>query len=406
MNEIQLNKYKDIVYSSFTLHKNGLSAIGTPTFEQWEEVGKFIKKAEKSVHFWIGDWLNYGEQKYGEMYSQAIDATDYNYQTVANDKWIANRIKLSDRAETLGIKHYQNIASLDEDTRKEWIDKTVENNWSVSELKQHIKQHEARKNGEQSLKVTASLYGDNMFFNSSSKSDLRWDDHIIKDNTYPTITRLSRFYHKSGKEYSLREYARVQDFPDTYKFVGTYSSIKHQIGNAVSPKMAKFVGESLVGETFIDLFAGCGGLSCGLEMLNKRAIYANEIEPNYFQTYIFNHPDTQVSINDIHNISSKDISDVDIVVGGPPCQGFSTAGLRIKDDPRNDLYKEFLRIVKEKNVNEFLMENVPEIEAIKNQIIEDFTDIGYTVTFQIVKGEDIGMRQKRHRAFFIGKKVI
>jgi DNA (cytosine-5)-methyltransferase 1 len=98
------------------------------------------------------------------------------------------------------------------------------------------------------------------------------------------------------------------------------------------------------------------------------------------------------------------IPDADIVVGGPPCQGFSTAGLRLKNDPRNQLYKEFLRIVKETKVKEFLLENVPEIAEIKDQIIDDFAEIGYTTTFQIVKGEEIGMKQTRHRAFFIGER--
>ena len=109
-------------------------------------------------------------------------------------------------------------------------------------------------------------------------------------------------------------------------------------------------------------------------------------------------------INDIQNIDLEEMPDADIIIGGPPCQGFSQAGLQLKNDPRNKLYKEFLRAVRIKEPGEFLMENVPEIEVLKDQIIKDFTDVGYDVSFNIVRGEEIGMKQKRNRAFFIGKR--
>ena len=108
-------------------------------------------------------------------------------------------------------------------------------------------------------------------------------------------------------------------------------------------------------------------------------------------------------VNDIQNIDIATIPDADIIVGGPPCQGFSRAGMQLKNDPRNKLYKEFLRIVEAKQPKEFLMENVPEIEVLKDQIMNDFSELGYTVTFQVVRGENIGMKERRNRAFFIGK---
>src|SRR3990167_7353402 len=98
---IQLNEKKDIVYSSFTLHKNGLSAIGVPTFEQWEEVGRFIKKAEGSVQLWLGDWINYGENTWGEKYSQALDQTELDYGTLRNTAYVASKVDLSLRNDKL-----------------------------------------------------------------------------------------------------------------------------------------------------------------------------------------------------------------------------------------------------------------------------------------------------------------
>lgn len=123
MNELKLTDNKDIEYSSFLLHKNGLTPIGDPTFEQWQEVGEFIRKAEGAVHFWIGDWLNYGEQKWGEMYAQAIDATGYDYGTLRDDKWIAKEIPLSLRSDNLNRSIAREIAPLE--NKKEWLDKEV-----------------------------------------------------------------------------------------------------------------------------------------------------------------------------------------------------------------------------------------------------------------------------------------
>ena len=178
--QLTTNENKDIVYSSFLLKKNGLEAIGKPTFEQWQECGKFIRKAQGAVHFWIGDWLNYGEHNYGETYTQAIDHTSYDYQTVANDKWLSSKIPLSLRKETISINHYQTIASLDD--KKSWVDRIEKNNWSVAQLKQYVKAYKAKEIGRKSIEVKASLYGDNIYFNSSEKSDVRWDDHVIKDS--------------------------------------------------------------------------------------------------------------------------------------------------------------------------------------------------------------------------------
>lgn len=140
MNEIQLTGENDIVYSSFKLHKNGLSAIGTPTFQEWEEVGRFIKKAEGSVHFWIGDWLNYGEQKWGEMYSQAMDATEYEYGTLRDDKWLSKSIQLSERSDNLGVGQARLIAPLPEEEKKYWSEEIKKEPIPVRELKKKIKE--------------------------------------------------------------------------------------------------------------------------------------------------------------------------------------------------------------------------------------------------------------------------
>ena len=104
---------------------------------------------------------------------------------------------------------------------------------------------------------------------------------------------------------------------------------------------------------------------------------------------------------------TENIQKVDLIIGGPPCQGFSIAGKRIIDDERNQLYKSFLRFVAYFRPKGFVMENVPNIlsmggGAIKEQIIEDFEKIGYNVSYEKLLASDFGVPQNRRRAFFIG----
>jgi len=138
MSDIVIQDNKDIVYSGFKLHKNGITPVGNPTFEQWEEVGKFIKKSGQSVQFWLGDWLNYGEQTWGEKYSQALDETDYALGTLQNVSWVAGHIPSSRRHENLSFSHHQNVAQLEPEDQDKWLDKAEEEGWTVFEMRQNI----------------------------------------------------------------------------------------------------------------------------------------------------------------------------------------------------------------------------------------------------------------------------
>jgi len=404
MSDIQLNKQNDIIYSSFKLHKTGLEAIGKPSFEQWEECGKFIKKAEGSVKFWVGDWLNYGEQKYGEMYTQALDATDYEYGTLKNDKWIASKVEKSRRRDNLSYGHHQEVAQLEPKEQEKMLKIAEKDELSIQELRVFIKEKKLDDKFDDIDDRKITPYGDNIYYLSCVYLTSRNDGYRIikKGEKYPTLARRCWFFHEDMREFSLREYAQVQTFPDSFKFVGPYDKIKDQIGNAVAPQMAKHIGKRMKGKTIGDLFAGCGGLSCGLEMLGKKAIWAIERNVTYARTFKVNHPSAKVITRDIKKIDPTTLEKVDIIVGGPPCQGFSTSGIGFKDDPRNQLYKEFVRFVDVLKPGEFLLENVPQIQRMKEQITKDFEDIGYKVDSFLIKGEDIGMRQHRHRYFFYG----
>jgi len=144
-NALIISENHDIEYSGFRLHKNGLSAIGVPTYEQWEECGAFIKKAGGSVHAWLGDWLNYGESHYGETYTQALEATDYEEGTLRNDKWIYSKVQLSERSDNLGVQHAQIIAPLPDEERKYWAEEIRKEAIPVRDLKKKIQERKFKQ---------------------------------------------------------------------------------------------------------------------------------------------------------------------------------------------------------------------------------------------------------------------
>ncbi len=242
--------------------------------------------------------------------------------------------------------------------------------------------------------------------------DVRKDSyHTIKEGgSYPTLKRRSWFFHEDGGEFSLREYAQVQDFPNDFIFVGTKEKIKDQIGNAVSPKMAEYVARMIPKGNAIELFAGCGGMSLGFEKVGHKILWMNEFNKMGCRSYHANFPKVIINPKDINDIKINEIKKevgnrrIDIIFGGPPCQGFSLAGVNFKDDDRNKLYKEFIRVLKEIKPKYFVMENVKGILSFKEEIKEDFEKEGYNVEVKLIKGEEIGMKQKRHRVFFIGKR--
>jgi site-specific DNA-cytosine methylase len=260
-------------------------------------------------------------------------------------------------------------------------------------------------------------YDSNMYVKSATKSEARYGDKIfsLSDDKYNTVSTLSRFFHsETGLEFSLREYAGVQTFPADYKFIGNAASIKKQIGNAVAPFMGKYITSRLKGKTVGDLFAGCGGFSCGAHQNGMESKWAVEYAEDAAMSYKLNFPDAIVYNENIKAINPSEFEPVDIILGGPPCQGFSSANHenkkvsasdRFADDPRNELYKEFIRFVDAIRPAEFIMENVPEIQDVKEQIIQDFELIGYKVETMLVIGNEIGMKQNRKRFFFIGEKI-
>jgi len=166
----------------------------------------------------------------------------------------------------------------------------------------------------------------------------------------------------------------------------------------------------------LDLFAGAGGLSLGFEMAGFEIAGAVDNMIEACHTFQRNHPGTIVLNKDIRNLRAEEvkklIGKVDIVLGGPPCQGLSLAGKRIVEDPRNELFLDFVRFVEYFKPNVFVMENVPGLlsmnnGAINKAILESFSDVGYHFDNSnpiLLTAADYGVPQLRQRLFYIGVK--
>lgn len=170
--------------------------------------------------------------------------------------------------------------------------------------------------------------------------------------------------------------------------------------------------------TSIDLFAGAGGLSEGLKWAGFNCLWVNEFDEPAAKTFAENAPSVEIDTRDIREINPAVLrvrlglgrGQLDLVAGGPPCQGFSTYGKREKSDPRNQLYNNFFEFVKEFSPKTFVMENVSGIlsmddGAVVADILAKATALGYCTSVTLAKAELFGVPQRRRRVFIMGSRL-
>tara|TARA_B110000483_G_scaffold51474_1_gene63996 strand:+ start:521 stop:1522 length:1002 start_codon:yes stop_codon:yes gene_type:complete len=182
----------------------------------------------------------------------------------------------------------------------------------------------------------------------------------------------------------------------------------------------------------ISLFCGCGGMDLGLVKSGHTVIWANDIDKDSISTYRnyfikkLKHKNTILYQEDIKKVNTKDIPKGDVVVGGFPCQGFSIANTfrnekRAMETKNNVLYRQLIRIIKDKKPKYFIAENVKGILSLggykteldkKNReglvmknILKEMRSIGYRVTWKVMNAADFGAPQNRHRVIFLGTRI-
>ena len=164
----------------------------------------------------------------------------------------------------------------------------------------------------------------------------------------------------------------------------------------------------------LDLFCGAGGFSCGMEHSSFKVLAGIDNDAATLETFKHNHLSAEAIEYDLSNIGDDLYNQLDpifsggldVLVGGPPCQGFSIAGKRLEDDPRNSLWSAYVSIVKRYNPRIIFLENVPTIMSLYNgeiaqRITNSFKSLGYETSVKILLASDYGVPQNRRRAIFV-----
>jgi len=167
----------------------------------------------------------------------------------------------------------------------------------------------------------------------------------------------------------------------------------------------------------IDLFCGIGGLSLGFEQAGFEVLSAIDMWEDAIVTYNHNRKEKVARTETVENFNEKELpllikdNHISGIIGGPPCQGFSTVGRRKIDDPRNKMYLEFYKAVKIANPDFFVIENVKGMLTLnKGAFVKDLLQrfgkegLGYNISYELINAADYGIPQNRYRVFFIGIK--
>lgn len=165
----------------------------------------------------------------------------------------------------------------------------------------------------------------------------------------------------------------------------------------------------------IDLFAGAGGITEGFRKAGYTCVCANDCDEEAKHTFTYNHPNAAFVLKDVKEVTADELlsaahclaSEIDVITGGPPCQGFSLAGRRLSDDPRNMLFREYIRIAKDVQPKVIFFENVCGIMNMQGgkvltAIVSEFEAIGYRCKYDVVNAADFGVPQARPRFVLIG----
>lgn len=220
-----------------------------------------------------------------------------------------------------------------------------------------------------------------------SEDDLSLLKKTLK-NEYENLLKVLSFYSKNKKKTNYV----LNKFYNSYR-----KELQDKRVESNKPKI-------------IDLFCGAGGFSWGFVKEGYQIELANDIEPCAIETYKYNHPDLnseKILSGDIKeivdNIKKHVVSDVDVIIGGPPCQSFSSANQqRMIDDPRNVLYKYYVRAVEKIRPKFILMENVRGMLKVADEVVEDFKKIDYEVKYKLYNSSDFSVPQKRIRLIYVG----
>jgi len=184
MNDIRMAAKVDISVLGFCkLHKTSLEISPDINRAQYRKIGESLHLIQGSIQFWIGDWLRFGERKWGEMYKEAEEITGFSKQTLRNNKWVSDKVEMSVRTDKLPYQHHEIVAALPQREQKKWLGKAIEDNLSARDLRQEIRTANVKPAPPLPSGLYDVIYADPPWrydFNST-------DESRAIENQYPTM---------------------------------------------------------------------------------------------------------------------------------------------------------------------------------------------------------------------------
>lgn len=258
----------------------------------------------------------------------------------------------------------------------------------------------------------------------SEKNNLQIEEQGIEQHTLENELSLFGFLDAETDISLLKNLLkkRYNYFIHCFEFYITNKKLFNNVLDKLNKEKRKKLQEEQKKSSkpkFVDFFAGAGGLSCGFCQAGYNVVFANDFEEVCVRTYRYNHPEipeenvVQGDIRKLVDHIEDYISDpnIDVVVGGPPCQGFSSANQqRIIDDPRNELYKYYIKAVSKILPKFVVMENVKGMLKVADQVVEDYRNIhgnkngiscSYIADYKLLNSADFSVAQSRERLIYI-----
>lgn len=218
---ITVHSQTNIDAPGFVMTPIGLVINGNPAFEEWELCGRRLALVEKAIHWAIGDWLNYGEQRWGEMYAQVIDEENFSYQTLRKDKYVALSVALFRRRNKLSWSHHSEVAPLAPSEQNYWLDRAIEGDadgdmWSRSRLRNEIRAWKKLKQLDAHTPETvtvddAIIWGDCTQVEWPAEVDL-----IVADPPFGLTVGNSAGVRAAKGDWDDKEYAVLHEFNQSW----------------------------------------------------------------------------------------------------------------------------------------------------------------------------------------------
>jgi N6-adenosine-specific RNA methylase IME4 len=155
-------------------------------FEDWQELGRRLALVTSASQWWWGDWVNYGEGRWGEKYAAAMESSGYDYQTLANAKWVASEFQFSRRRENLSFSHHLEVAAFSEEEQDRWLDEASAKGWNRNKLRQQLKQN--RLAGRHAAVPIGQGVFDVVYADPPWRYEFEESDSREIENQYPTMS--------------------------------------------------------------------------------------------------------------------------------------------------------------------------------------------------------------------------